>query len=318
MSALITGGAGFAGSHLAEYLQAQGQEVVVLAAENEDLKNLENLPRLPSVERGDLRDAARLRELVSRLRPERVYHLAALSSPSESLHNPAITYDVNFNGTLHLLQVCRELGTACRFLCVSSSEVYGHAKEAELPFRESTPLRPVTPYAGSKAAAEMLAYQFSRSYGLPVVRVRPFNHTGPRQSPIFVCSDFARQIAEINLGLRPPSMTVGNIKVSRDFSDVRDIVRGYYLLLEKGTAGEVYQLGSGRATPLEEVLDILLELCCKHVDVTTDPSRLRASETLSLWGDISKTEQSVGWKPQYSLEVTLQDLVEYWLKRLSS
>ena len=318
MRALITGGAGFAGSHLTDYLLALGHQATVLAAEQEELANLETFRRAPRVERVDLRDAAGLKKIVDEVRPERIYHLAALASPSDSLHDPVLTYDVNFGGTLHLLEACRELGGDCRFLFVSSSEVYGHVSEGELPLREETPLRPANPYAGSKAAAEMLAYQFFRSYGLHAVRVRPFNHTGPRQSPAYVCSDFARQVAEIGLGLRPPSMRVGNIKVSRDFCDVRDIVRGYYLLIEEGVPGEVYQLGSGRAVPVERVLEILLGFCSQRIEVRTDPSRLRASDAPALWGDMSKTEQAVGWKREYSLETTLRDLMDYWIQRLSS
>jgi GDP-4-dehydro-6-deoxy-D-mannose reductase len=151
-----------------------------------------------------------------------------------------------------------------------------------------------------------------------VIRVRPFNHTGPRQSAGFVCSDFARQIAEIDLGLRPPRITVGNLKVFRDFSDVRDIVRGYYLLLERGEPGEVYQLGSGRAVSVEEILRLLLGLCSKPVEVHVDQSRLRPAECAALWGDVSKAEQAVGWKRQFTLETTLLDLKQYWEEMLRS
>ena len=246
MKALVTGGAGFAGSHLTEYLLGQGTEVTVLAAEQESLSNIhECLDRIRIV-RADLRDAESLQKIVGACAPDRVFHLAALSSPSESIPNPKLTYEVNLLGTLNLLLACREISERCRFLFVSSSEVYGLVDASEVPVHEETPLRPANPYAGSKAAAELVALQFFTCYGMPIVRVRPFNHTGPRQSPGFVCSDFARQVAEIERGLRPPRISVGNLDVQRDFSDVRDIVRGYHLLLEKGTAGEVYQLGSGR------------------------------------------------------------------------
>ena len=318
MKALITGCPGFAGSHLAEHLLEQGQEVVGLAAEQEDLTNLKGiLPHL-RVDRADLRNPERMLEVLRDTKPQRIYHLAALSSRTESIGDPRRTYEVNFVGTLNLLLAWRELQIDCRFLFVSSSEVYGVVRQQDLPLREQSPLLPTSPYAASKAAGELLAYQFYRSYGLPVLRVRPFNHTGPRQSSGFVCSDFARQIAEISLGLRPPSMTVGNIKVSRDFCDVRDIVRGYYLLLEKGEAGEVYQLGSGRAVPVEQVLEILLGFCSQRIEVRTDSSRLRASDAPALWGDTSKAEHAVGWKREYSLETTLRDLMEYWIQRLSS
>lgn len=318
MKALITGGAGFAGSHLTEYLLAVGYEVTVLALAQEDTAHLNTLTRPVHIERVDLRNAVELKAILEGLRPDQVYHLAALTSPTESFRDPTETYAVNFDGTLHLLEACRELAGACRVLVVSSSEVYGHVEEGALPLREETPLRPANPYAGSKAAAEMLAYQFFRSYGLQLVRVRPFNHTGPRQSPAFVCSDFARQVAEITLGLRRPLMTVGNIEVRRDFSDVRDIVMGYNLLLEKGTPGEVYQLGSGCAVPVEQVLRILLGFCPQRIEVRTDPSRRRASDAPALWGETSKAERAVGWSRQYSLEATLRDLMDYWIMKLKS
>ena len=317
MKALVTGGAGFAGSHLTEVLLGLGWETTVLAAEQEDLGNIRHLLGNVRVLRGDLRDAEGLRGLVRSCAPDRVFHLAALSSPSESVRNPALAYEVNFLGTLNLLLACRPLGKDLRFLFVSSSEVYGVVGSGNLPLREESPLRPANPYAGSKAAGEMLAYQFFKSDGMAVVRVRPFNHTGPRQSPTFVCSDFARQVAEIELGLRPPRITVGNLKVERDFSDVRDIVRGYHLLLEKGQPGEVYQLGAGRAVSIEEILQTLLRQTTVPVEVVIDPARVRPSESPSVWGDTSKAESSVAWKREFSLEKALRDVKQDWTDKLS-
>lgn len=316
MKALITGGAGFAGSHLTEYLVGLGWDITVLAAEQESLGNIEGVLDRIRVARGDLRDAPGLSNLVRRNTPDRVYHLAALSSPSDSIQNPALTYEVNFLGTLNLLLACRELGEPVRVLFVSSSEVYGTGSTSDMPLREESPLRPANPYAGSKAAGELLAYQFFQSYGLTVVRVRPFNHTGPRQSSAFVCSDLARQVAEIELGLRAPCITVGNLKVQRDFSDVRDIVRGYHLLLENGVAGEVYHLGSGRPVAIEVIVRMLLDECSKKVEVVVDPARLRPGEAVALWGDTFKAEDTVGWRREYPLECTLRDLKEYWKVQL--
>ncbi len=318
MKALVTGGAGFAGSHLTEWLLGLGWETTVLAAEQEDLGNIRHLLGDVRLLRGDLRDAEGIANRVRGCAPDRVFHLAALSSPSESMRNPALTYEVNFLGTLNLLLACRQLGRDLRFLFVSSSEVYGEVGASALPLREEMPLRPANPYAASKAAGEMLAYQFFKSEGMAIVRVRPFNHTGPRQASTFVCSDFARQIAEIELGLRPPRITVGNLKVKRDFSDVRDIIRGYHLLLEKGVPGEVYQLGAGRALPIEEILQTLLRTTSASVEVVVDPARLRPSESPSVWGDTSKAESSVGWKREFSLGQALQDLKQDWVERLSA
>jgi GDP-4-dehydro-6-deoxy-D-mannose reductase len=315
---MVTGGAGFAGSHLTEYLIGLGWEVTVLAAEREDLGNISAVLDRIHVVRGDLRDAPSLRSIVASVEPDRVYHLAALPSPLDSVSNPGITYEVNFLGTLNLLLACRELARAPRFLFVSSSEVYGPLPPQAMPLRESAPLRPANPYAASKAAGEMLVYQFWRCYEFPAVIVRPFNHTGPRQTSNFVCSDFARQVAEIQLGLRPPRITVGNLKVQRDFTDVRDIVRGYHLLVEKGTDGEVYHLGSGKPVEIEAVLQILLGECSKKVEVVVDPARVRHGEAAARWGDTEKAMKTVGWKRTYLLQDTLRDLVEYWKARLGT
>ena len=318
MKALITGGPGFAGSHLAEYLLAQGQEVVALATEQEDLTNLKGILQHLRVERADLRNPDRLLEVLRDTKPQRIYHLAALSSPTESIRAPRRTYEVNSVGTLNLLLAWRELQIDCRFLYVSSSDVYGVVGAADLPLREDAAFRPANPYAASKAVGELLGFQFFTSYGLPIVRVRPFNHTGPRQPSSFVCSSFARQVAEIDLGFRPPEVAAGNLEVSRDFSDVRDVVRGYYLLLEKGKPGDVYQLCSGRAVSIAAVLQSLIALSSRPVRVVVDPSRVRPQEAPVLWGDPSKAERAVGWKPERALETTLRDLKLYWEAGLRS
>ena len=312
MRALVTGGAGFAGSHLVEYLLRQGQEVIVVDRAGERPANLEHLQNDVRIERGNLLDPLRMRQVLEETRPQRIYHLAALSSPQESFQNPKLAYDVNFTGTLNLLCAWRELQIESRFLLVSSVAVYGPVGTTEVPLREDAPLRPASPYAGSKAAAEMLALQFFQAYALPVVRVRPFNHTGPRQMSSYVCSGFARQVAEIDLRLRSPQVMVGNLNVRRDFSDVRDIVRGYYLLLENGEAGEVYQLCSGVAVSIESILYRLIALSSQPIQVAVDDTRLRAEESPVICGDPSKALREVGWQPQYDLQVILGDLKRFW------
>lgn len=318
MRCLITGAAGFAGSHLADYLLSQGEEVVGLIAPQDDLANLKHILSQIIVERVDVQDAEGVLRLLSHIRPQRIYHLAALSSPVESLRDPVLTYNVNFYGTLNLLCAWRQIGMDCRFLYVSSAEVYGIDPPAPMPLREDCPLRPANPYAASKAAAELLAFQFYRSYGFPIVRARPFNHTGPRQSAAFVCSSLARQVVEVEKGLRPPTITVGNLKVQRDFSDVRDIVWGYYLLLEKGEPGEVYQLCSGRPVSIEAIVDILSSFTSRATRIAVDESKVRAQEACVFWGDHAKARQAVGWVPRYSLETTLRDLWRGWEEALRS
>jgi GDP-4-dehydro-6-deoxy-D-mannose reductase len=312
MKALITGGAGFAGSHLTEYLLEQGQEVVVLARDADKLRNLEHVLSKIEVIRGDILDCERVSAVLKQARPHRIYHLAALSSPADSFQNPRLTYQVNFTGTFNLLSAWRQAEFESRFLFVSSSQVYGQTSEQQLPLREDTPVRPASPYGGSKAAAEMLAVQFFESYRLPIIRVRPFNHTGPRQGPDYVCSSLARQVAEIELGLRAPSVSVGNLDACRDFSDVRDIVSGYHLLLEKGQAGEVYQLCSGSPVSVDAIVRHLIAWSSQPVQVAVDTARVRSGDAPSIWGDPSRATQSVGWRPRYQLRTTLRDLEQHW------
>jgi GDP-4-dehydro-6-deoxy-D-mannose reductase len=313
---MVTGAAGFAGSHLADYLLSQGEDVVALIAPQDELLNLNHVLSRIVIERVDIQDAEGVLRVLSNTRPQRIYHLAALSSPVESLRDPLPTYKVNFYGTLNLLYAWRQLDMDCRLLYVSSGEVYGTDPPGPMPLREDCPWRPANPYAASKAAGELLAFQFYKSYGFPIVRVRPFNHTGPRQTAAFVCSSLAKQIVEIEVGLRPPTMTVGNLNVQRDFSDVRDIVRGYHLLLEKGEPGDVYQLCSGRPVSIESIVEILISFITKPVRVAVDESKVRTQEAPALWGDPTKAKQAVGWLPQYALETTLRDLRLSWEEAL--
>jgi GDP-4-dehydro-6-deoxy-D-mannose reductase len=318
MKTLITGCAGFAGSHLAEHLLDQGEEVIALVSPNEDLENIRQIEGHLQISRADLRDSDRVFEVVESSKPQRIYHLAAVSSPSESFESPDLTYEVNFMGALNLLSAWLRVGMDCRFLLVSSSEVYGRVSPEKLPMREEMELRPVNPYAGSKAAAEVLALQFFQSYGLPIVRVRPFNHTGPRQSSNFVCSKFARQVAEIDLGLRPPTIVAGNLQAIRDFSDVRDIVRGYRDLLEMGTAGEVFQLCSGHPVSIETILQTVISFSSKPVRILVDKALIRDQEATEVWGDYSKAKLVVGWEPRQELTDTLRGLKVYWEVRHGS
>ena len=318
MKSLITGCAGFAGSHLAEHLLGKGEEVIALVCPDESQANIRHIQEHLRIERADLRDFDRVREVLQSCRPQRIYHLAAFSSPAESFENPGLTYQVNFTGTLKLLSAWLWVGMDCRFLFISSSEVYGHVPRERLPMREEMELRPVNPYAGSKAAGELLALQFFQSYALPIVRVRPFNHTGPRQSSNFVCSRFARQVAEIDLGQRPPEVVTGNIHVIRDFSDVRDIVRGYRDLLEGGMPGEVYQLCSGHPVSVETILQMVISFTSRPVQILVDKSLIRDQEAAAVWGDFSKARLAVGWEPRRALADTLRELKLYWEARVKS
>jgi GDP-4-dehydro-6-deoxy-D-mannose reductase len=208
------------------------------------------------------------------------------------------------------------VGLSPRVHIAGSSEEYGLVLPHEVPLREDSPLRPLSPYAVSKVAQDLLAYQYWRSYQLHVVRTRGFNHTGPRRGEVFVTSNFSRQVAEIERGMREPVVHVGNLESVRDFTDVRDMVRAYWLALERGEPGEVYNICSGRGYSAQQVLDILLGLAHVKVEVRQDPARMRPSDVTLLLGDCSKFRSATGWEPTIPFEVTLKDLLEHWRKRV--
>ena len=256
MRVLITGVTGFVGSHMAEFVLAQGAEVFGACRWRSNRENLELLRgRLQLVE-ADLRDQTSVQEMIGKTKPDWIFHLAGQSQVMTSWHAPAETLQTNVIGQVHLLEAIRQRGAPFpRVLVVGSSEEYGLVPESELPVKEEHQLQPLSPYAVSKVAQDLLAYQYFRSYGIPCFRARAFNHDGPRRGEVFVTSAFAKQIAEIELGLREPTMLVGNLKARRDYTDVRDIVRGYWRLLEKGAPGEVYNLCSGKSHAIQEILD---------------------------------------------------------------
>lgn len=309
---LVTGAGGFAGSHLTGFLLEQGHHVIALVSPRDTLVNLNPYSGQIEIQRAELRDSDRIFRFLQESRPERIYHLASLSSKMVLFDQPRLFFDVILKGTLNLLFSWRDLAFDSRFVFVSSAEVYGVDAKDRMPIREEYPFRPTSPYASSKAAAEMYALQFFRSYGLPIIRARPFQHTGPRQSDDFVCSNLARQVAEIELGVRSPRIVVGNTAPKRDFTDVRDVVRGYHLLLEQGELGDVYQLCSGRAVSIRHILETLVGMTSTQVEVTVDPSLLRSNEPPDYWGDPTKTRKAVGWEPQIPLEITLRDLKLHW------
>src|SRR6266536_4511771 len=243
---------------MAEYALAQGAEVFGSSRWRSKSENIDHLRSRITLIESDLRDLSSVRALVELSNPSHVIHLAAQSFVGASWHQPAETLSTNVISQVNLLESIRGLRLEPRFLAVGSSEEYGMVYEDELPIRETNPLRPLSPYAVSKVAQDLMGYQYFKSYGLHIVRSRAFNHEGPRRGDVFVTSNFARQIAEIERGLRPPVIAVGDLKSRRDYTDVRDIVRGYWLLLEQGEPGEVYNLCSGRAWVIQDILDFLL------------------------------------------------------------
>jgi GDP-4-dehydro-6-deoxy-D-mannose reductase len=317
MRVLITGFTGFVGSHLAEHLIARGDvEVFGTHRWRSRMDNVEHLRDRVRFVECDLRDAGAILRVLREVRPERIFHLAAQSYVPTSWLAPAETLSGNVLGQLHLFEAIRALDLPARVHIAGSSEEYGLVLPDEIPIREDNPLRPLSPYAVSKVAQDMLAYQYWQSYRLHAVRTRGFNHTGPRRGEVFVTSNFARQIAQIEKGLREPVVWVGNLDSVRDFTDVRDMVRAYWLALERGAPGEVYNVCSGRGYTARQVLDILLGLAQVKVTVQEDPARMRPSDVTLLVGDCSKFRNATGWQSTIPFEVTLKDLLEHWRSRV--
>jgi len=316
MRVLVTGITGFVGSHFAEFALAEGAEVFGSYRWRSKTENIDHLRDRVTLIECDLRDLSSVNELVASSRPDFIIHLAAQSYVHASWHSPAETFNTNTISQVNLLEAVRAQGKAApRFLAIGSSEEYGLVHEDELPIKESNPLRPLSPYAVSKVTQDLMAYQYFKSYALPIVRARAFNHEGPRRGDVFVTSNFARQIAEIEAGGREPTILVGNLKAVRDYTDVRDIVRGYWLLLDRGEPGQVYNLCSGRGWAIQEILDFLLgESINTSIAVREDPARLRPSDVPVLIGDCSRLT-ALGWKPRIPFEQTLRDLLGYWRER---
>lgn len=322
--ALITGIGGFAGSHLAMYLfqhtdlevwgidLVEGRTGQLRTEMHGTVQNRLTL-RIGEI----LLDLPKLKALFVEAKPDYVFHLAAQAFVPASWADPWSTLENNIRGQLNVLLAAIALGTSPRVLVVGSADEYGLVKPEELPIRESNPLRPNSPYAVSKVSQDMLGYQYFVSHGLPVVRVRPFNHLGPGQSPAFVTSDFAKQIAEAEMGLREPVVCVGNLEARRDFSDVRDIVRGYYLALSKGEPGEVYNLGAERSYAIGEVLNHLVALSKVPLTIEVEPTRLRPSDVPEIIADCTKFRARTGWRAEIPLERSLKDILDYWRNNVS-
>jgi len=308
---LLTGIAGFAGSHLAEYLLRETTVEVHGVVHRHD-RRIQHLVSQLHLHRGDLRNALWVSELIQTIQPDVMLHLAAWSDVGGSWQQPWTTYELNIQCQLNLMEALRRWTPTCRTLVVTSNEVYGLVQPEDLPIDEATPFRPNSPYGVSKVAQDMMALQYWYSHRLPTIRVRSFNHIGPDQADDFVASAFARQIVEIEAGLRAPIVTVGNLDAQRDFTDVRDVVRAYWLLLERGEAGEVYNVGSGQSHPVRWLLETLLALASTPVEISVDPARLRPSDVPISTCDNRRLVATTGWQPQIALRDTLRDLLNFW------
>ena len=308
---LVTGAAGFAGSHLLDLLAGQRLDVVAWHRPGGAGPRAVDGVRWEAVE---LLEKTSVREAVRSMRPSHVYHCAGAAHVGQSFSNIADTLAANVLGTHHLLDALRTAGVHARVLITGSSLVY---RQSDRALKEEDPTGPATPYAVSKLAQEILGQRGVREDGQHVLLTRPFNHTGPRQEPAFAAPSFAQQIALIEKGRARPEIVVGNLDASRDLHDVRDTVRAYTAIVERGDPGRIYNVCAGQAFKIRDVLERLVALSKVPVTITVDTARYRPSDNLILWGDRSRIEHELGWKPVISLDRTLADLLDYWRKVLA-
>lgn len=307
MRVLITGAGGFVGNHLAALLGNLRSATRIFGASlfpTEQAHSAVDENRLI-----DLKDFAQVRSLLAHCRPDAIYHLAAQAFVPRSFEDPWETLENNIRAQLNIIQACLELDLRPRILIVSSAEIYGQVSPAQLPMAEDTAIRPTNPYSVSKVAQDMLGLQYYLSHDLPIMRARPFNHIGPGQNSRFVAPAFATQIASIEEGKREAVIYVGNLAAKRDFTDVRDIVRAYSMIIASGQPGEAYNIASGQAYSVRNLLDILLGLSAEDIQVRVDPARLRPVDVPEIRGDAGKLQRDTGWQPTYSFEQTLQDVL---------
>jgi GDP-4-dehydro-6-deoxy-D-mannose reductase len=266
----------------------------------------------------DLTSRDQATSLVEQVRPAYIFHLAAQSNVQKAFNDPETTIINNVVGQLNLLDALRATSPGARVLIVGSSEQYGLVRPQDIPIDEDTPFRPNNPYAVSKIAQDALGLQYFLAYGQENIRVRPFNHIGPGQTEHFVAAAFARQVARIEAGLQEPVIYVGNLAAERDFTDVRDMVRAYYLALTMGEPGEVYNIGSGKGRSIQWLLDTLVSMSSVAVEVKHDPARMRPADIPVLVGDTTRFRESTGWQPEIALEDTLRDILQYWREKVRS
>ena len=315
MRSLITGIAGFAGGHLAAALLERSDTVAGFSLGTENNEQLAPMAEKLLLEEGDIRDDAALRAFAAEFHPDTIFHLAAVTNVAHAWQHRRDTLDINVIGTAAVLEIAGELDPKPTVVIASSGQIYGPATADDPPFREDDPPNPQGPYAVSKCCAEVLARQACATEGLPTVIMRTFNYTGAWQLPDFVCSDFARQVAWAEAGLAPAEMTVGNLEARRDFTDVRDIVDGYVLAASRGEPGRVYNLASGEAVRIGDVLDHLLDAAELTISVRQDPGRQRKADLSVLTGDASRARQELGWNPTIPFTETVDSVLEFWRQR---
>lgn len=314
---LITGISGFVGNYLARLLIGQKDVEVIGTYHSEKSKALLlDIDSNLKLYQLDLMDYEKVVEVINDCQPDEIYHLAALTSAAQSFENPSLVITNNITSQLNLFEAVRKTNLNPKIMIISSAEVYGIVDPSDIPVDEDTPLKPASPYAISKIAQDYMGLQYHISYNLNVLRVRPFNHIGPGQADQFATSAFAKKIAEIEKGKREPILTVGNLDAKRDFTDVKDMVRAYVILMEKGVAGEVYNIGFGKSYKMSDILDILLSFSSAKIKVEVDPKLLRPSDNPELLCDNTKFKTLTNWVPEIAIEKTLEDILNYWRKNV--
>ncbi len=309
MRALVVGAGGFAGHYLLSELESSGVKVFATKLEGEKIDN-------PSAEvfNLDITDMEAVFSLFGKIRPDCVYHLAAQSSAALSWKKPQLTMNVNVIGAINVLEAVRETNSKARILLIGSGEEYGNVLGEEIPIKESNPVRPANIYAVSKLAQNLVGGLYFKAYGTDMISVRAFNHIGPMQAQTFVASDFCRQVALIEKGLKEPVIYVGNLSAVRDFTDVRDVARAYRLLVEKGVSGKTYNVGGGTVCSIEELLGRILKLSEAKIRVEVDKEKLRPIDAPKICADISEIKKDTGWMPEIDLDKTLSDTLDFWRK----
>lgn len=310
MKALIIGGAGFVGGYLINELASDGYDVHATCLPSENIKGECTVHTL------DIMDKEAVSAVLSAVSPDVVFHLAAQSSVALSWKKPQLTAEINVIGSINVLEAVREAEKKMRLILIGSGEEYGFIREGACPLDENEKLSPGNIYAVTKACQGMLGEVYARAYKMDIIMVRAFNHSGPAQLPMFVISDFCKQIAEIEKEMRPPEMMVGNLSAMRDFTDVRDVVRAYRLLAEKGVCGKTYNVGRGKAVKISYILETAVSMATRPVEVKQDPARMRASDIPLIEPDVSLINADTGWRAEISMEQTVKDTLDYWRNNL--
>ena len=307
MRALVIGGCGFVGRYLTRYLKQCGYETIVTKMHAQQTADEADI-----VCELDILEKAAVERLLEKTNPDVLFHLAAQSSVAASWNDPGQTIDVNIKGSANVLEAVRRQRKKIRVVLTGSSEEYGKTAPDEMPVSEAQQMRPANVYAATKACQNMIGSIYAKAYGLDIVMTRAFNHVGPNQAPFFVLADFCRQTAEIEAGKREPVIRAGNLDVKRDFTDVRDVVCAYVMLAEKGRAGETYNIGSGQARSIREILQTVINKSTAKIQVEVDEKKLRPIDMTEMRADIQKIQKVTGWKPKICLEQSIQDTLDYW------